>query len=277
LPFCAKLKATDQGKLEIDPKFKVPPYQAPFDMHWMPGSFFTEFVPGDVAGGAMYDLGGLYITTHGKNGVFNDGAGWSVVRYVTEKFPDFSPKKILDEGCTVGHNTLPYKEQWPSAEVIGLDIGAPVLRYAHRRAESLGVPVTFTQQNAERTRYADESFDFVVSTMLLHETSYKAVYNIVKDNYRVFKKGGLMVHVEQPPFTWAQSPFDQLLKDWDTHNNNEPFWGAMHDMDLEDVAQKAGFARKDVIMEMAPVCTPTDQNKTRVGSGQWFIFAAWKR
>jgi len=273
----AKPRASDKGGLEIDPDFKVPPYQAPFDMHWMPGSFFTEFVESDIAGGAMYDLGGLYITTHGKNGRFNDGAGWSVIRWVLDRFPEFDPTRILDEGCTVGHNTLPFKKQWPKAEVIGMDIGAPVLRYAHRRAESLGVPVTFTQQNAERSKYPDESFDFVVSTMLLHETSYKAVYNIVKDNYRILKKGGLMVHVEQPPFTWANSAFDQLLKDWDTHNNNEPFWGAMHDMNLEDVAKKAGFLAKDVIMEMAPVVTPTDQDKLRVGNGQWFIFGARKR
>ncbi|MSO65057.1 MAG: class I SAM-dependent methyltransferase [Alphaproteobacteria bacterium] len=273
----AKPRKGDKGRVEIDPRFEVPPYQAPFDMHWMPGSFFTEFVKDDVSGGAMYDLGGLYVTTHGKNGRYNDGAAWSVVRFVKEHFPDFKPARVLDEGCTVGHNTLPYKEAWPQAEVIGIDIGAPVLRYAHRRAESIGVPVTFSQQNAERTKYADDSFDFVVSTMLLHETSYKAVYNIVRDNYRVLKKGGLMIHVEQPPFSWAPSAFDQLMKDWDTHNNNEPFWGTMHDMDLEDVAQKAGFRREDVIMKMAPVVTPTDADKLRVGSGQWFIFAAWKR
>ncbi|MBM3504332.1 MAG: class I SAM-dependent methyltransferase [Alphaproteobacteria bacterium] len=274
----AKPRSSDKGKLELDPKFKVPPYQLPFDMHWMPGSFFTDFVKDDVAGGAMYDLGGLYITTHGINGRFNDGAAWSVIRYVKEHFPNFSPKRILDEGCTVGHNTLPLKETWPDAEVIGIDIGAPILRYAHARAESLGVPVTFSLQNAEHTKYEDESFDFVLSTLLLHETSYKAVYNIAKDNYRLLKKGGLMLHVEQPPFKWAKSPFDQLMKDWDTHNNNEPFWGAMHDMDLEDVAMKAGFRKQDIVQTMTPVVTPTEEDKMRLGAGQqWYVLAAWKR
>ena len=41
-----------------------------------------------------------------------------------------------------------------------------------------------------------------------------------------------MLHVEQPPFKMIDDPFDQLMKDWDTHNNNEPFWGPMHYMDL---------------------------------------------
>ncbi|MBM3504330.1 MAG: class I SAM-dependent methyltransferase [Alphaproteobacteria bacterium] len=273
----AKTKAGDKGALEIDPKFAVPRYQQPLDMHWMPGSYFTEFVPGDVAGGAMYDMGGLYISTHGMLGKRNDGAARAVIRWLREQHPNFQPRRILDEGCTVGHNTLPFKEAWPSAEVIGIDIGAPVLRYGHRRAESLGVPVTFAQQNAESTKYADGSFDLIVSTMFLHETSYKAVHNIVKEAHRLLRKGGLMLHVEQPPFALAPSPFDALMRDWDTHNNNEPFWGPMHDMDLKDVAVKGGFKKDDVLMTFAPLVTPTEKDKYALGQGQWFMFGAWKR
>ena len=52
----------------------------------------------------------------------------------------------------------------------------------------------------------------------------------------------------------------------------------MHDMDLEDVALKAGFRKEDLIQTMAPVVTPTDGDKLRLGAGQqWFILAAWKR
>ncbi len=40
-----------KGKLELDPNFEIPKYQAPFDMHWMPGSFFTETAKDDVAAG----------------------------------------------------------------------------------------------------------------------------------------------------------------------------------------------------------------------------------
>jgi len=272
----AKPRASDKGRVEIDPDFEVPKYQAPFDMHWMPGSFFTEFTKDDVSGGAMYDLGGLYLSTGGMLGPFNNGAGYAVVAWIQENFPRLKPKRILDEGCTVGANTLPYKDAWPDAEVIGIDIGGPVLRYAHRRAESLGYDVTFSQQNAEKTKYEDESFDMVLSTMFLHETSNKAVYNIVKENYRLLKPGGLMVHVEQPPFAMTEDPFEQLMKDWDTHNNNEPFWGRMHDMDLEDVALRAGFKKKNVIQTMAPSKRPTADDNYAPSPAQWFIFGATK-
>ncbi len=113
--------------------------------------------------------------------------------------------------------------------------------------------------------------------MFLHETSNKAVHNIVAECHRLLKPGGLMVHVEQPPFARFDDPFDQFVRDWDTHNNNEPFWGPMHDMDLPQVAVKAGFARDDVIMEMAKYCAPTKENPYREAPGGWFIFGAWKR
>ena len=180
-----------KGKLELDPEFQIPRYQAPLDMHWMPGSYYTKLAEDDVAAGAMYDSGGLYVMTSGHLGPFGDGAAYSIVNYLRERFPGFRPASVLDEGCTVGHNTLPFKEAWPDAEVTGIDIGAPVLRYAHARSEDMGYDVTFSQQNAETTKFDDESFDFITSTMFLHETSYKAVHNVVREGYRLLKPGGL--------------------------------------------------------------------------------------
>ena len=273
----AKPGKHEKGKLELDPNLKIPKYQAALDIHWMPGSYYTETTKDDVVAGAMYDSGGLYVMTAGNLGPLGDGGAYSVINYLRETYPDFHPKRILDQGCTVGHNTLPFKEAWPHAEVIGIDIGAPVLRYAHARSESLGSAITFSQQNAEHTEYEDNSFDFVTSTMFLHETSRKAVHAIIAEGYRILKPGGLMLHVEQPPFRWFEDPFDQYVRDWDTHNNNEPFWGPMHDMDLEQVAVDAGFTRKDVVQEMTPLIKPTATDNYAKGPGAWYVFAAWKR
>ena len=273
-----KKKGKTKGSLKLDPTFEVPRYQKHLDMHWMPGSYFTEFVEkDDVAVGAIYDFGGIYVLTNGMLGQYNDGAGHAVVRYLREKFPGWTPKSVLDLGCTVGHNTLPFKRAWPKADVHAIDIGAPTLRYAHARAEDMGYAIHFSQQNAEATNFKDNSFDLVVSTMFLHETSHSAVYNIVKENRRILKPGGLMIHVEQPPFSWAQSPFDAFTRDWDTHNNQEPFWGRMHDMDPEQVALKAGFKKQNIFQEMAPLVTPIPGDDYNLAPfGAWFVFGARK-
>ena len=273
----SKIKKNNKGKLILNPEVKVPKYQS-LDMHWMPGSYHSEKSDqGDLSAGALYDSGGIYLMTNGALGPFNDGAAYSLINFLKTKIPDFKPKNILDLGCTVGHNTQPFKEFWPSAKVTGIDIGAPVLRYAHARSSKMGYSIDYCQQNAEKTDFVDSNFDLVVSTMFLHETSKKAIKNIFKESFRILKSGGLMVHVEQPPFSFFNDPYEQYIRDWDTHNNNEPFWGPMHDLDLNKIACDSGFRSKDLFEKMIPLVKPEIKNKFSLGIGEWFIFGGWKK
>ena len=73
-----------------------------------------------------------------------------------------------------------------------------MLRYAHARAERLGIAVHFSQQSAEHTDFPDESFDVVYSAALIHETSHTAVPNITREMRRLLRPGGVAVHLEVP-------------------------------------------------------------------------------
>jgi len=89
-----------------------------------------------------------------------------------------------------------------------------MVRYAHARAESLGKTVHFSQQNAEKTDYPDESFDLITSMILFHETSQKAIPNIINECYRLLKPGGYMVHGDVPEFNkYWPDPYDQFQRD----------------------------------------------------------------
>ncbi|GIR71809.1 MAG: hypothetical protein CM15mP74_30600 [Halieaceae bacterium] len=85
------------------------------------------------------------------------------------KWPDLEPSLIVDVGCTIGHNTLPWKRAFPNAEVHGLDAAAPCLQYGHARAEALGVEIHFRQALCDALPYEDDSVDVVFSSMFLHE------------------------------------------------------------------------------------------------------------
>ena len=61
-----------------------------------------------------------------------------------------------------------------------------------------------------------------------------------------------MIHADLPPFD-LMDPFTQFILDNETWYNNEPFWGAMRDMDQVDLAAKAGFDRADVRFDTAPM------------------------
>jgi ubiquinone/menaquinone biosynthesis C-methylase UbiE len=235
----ADLSASSRAPLETDPDFETPRYVTAIDIHCMPGGYAGEVAPGDISTGALYDRG-VYLYAMGYMGPNNDDMGRSVVNWLKRHQPDFSPARILDMGCTVGHSTLPYKEGFPEAEVIGIDVAGPQVRYAHARAAGMGMEVGFLQRNAEATGFPDDHFDLVVSHILLHETSGKAMPAIFRECYRILKPGGLMIHADLPPFDKVD-PFAQFILDNETWYNNEPFWGAMREVDQIAMAKAAGF------------------------------------
>ncbi|MCT7963180.1 class I SAM-dependent methyltransferase [Laspinema sp. D1] len=270
------------GSLTLNPDLVIPTYQQAVDIHCMPGSYHSDLSADDVAAGALYDRG-VYLYVRGMLGPLNDDMGRSAVQnFLKREYPDFHPRHILDMGCTVGHSTLPYVEGYPEAEVHGIDIGASLLRYAHARAEALGQRVHFSQQNAEKTNFADESFDLVVSHILLHEIPVPALRNVFRESYRLLKPGGMMVHIEAPLYCHMDS-YRAFAFDWETVNNNEPFWGAFRDLDLKAEATKGGFKPDQVLETFAPngawlqaQGNGTPKSQEFGGRGTWFMLVAWK-
>ncbi len=261
-----------KSTLRLDPALKVPRYLSAVDIHLLPGSYFTERTEDDVSAGAMYDPG-VYLFAMGRMGRYNESMGASVVHWLEEQQSGFRPRKILDMGCAVGHSTIPYLDAFPGAEVYAIDVAAPVLRYAQARAESMGYGIGFSQQNAEHTDFEDESFDLIVSHILLHETSRRAVYNIMKEAHRLLRPGGLVLHAEAPVRNKQLDPFTAFMRDWSTHYNAEPFWGTLHDMDLVEPAVEAGFAPEEVI----DIDVPMINYGELIGAGAyWMIYGARK-
>ena len=270
---------TTIGSLRLNPELEIPSYHTAVDIHCQPGGYHTEYIEGDVAQGAIYDRA-VYLYAMGQMGSNNADMGDSTVAWLKQTHPEFNPSRILDMGCAVGHSTLPYANGYPEAEVHAIDVAAPMLRYAHSRASAMESAVHFSQQNAEHTDFEDESFDLVVSHILLHETSSAAIKNVIKECFRVLKPGGWMLHVETPPYE-GMEPFDQFLFDWDSENNNEPFWRKSHQLDLEALASNAGFT-SDILQTMVPSAfqetqrTNTFQGGDFGGGGVWFVYGCQK-
>ncbi|MDE0319217.1 MAG: class I SAM-dependent methyltransferase [Acidimicrobiaceae bacterium] len=240
------------GSLRLDPELEIPWYNAEVDIHAMPGGYRGEYMDDDVSVGALFDRG-VYVYAMGQMGALNDDYGQSVCQnFLAVSYPGFSPRRILDMGCTSGNSTLPYVDAFPDAEVHAIDLGAPVLRYAHARAESLGRAVHFSQQNAECTDFPDGHFDLVVSHIVIHEMSPAALRRALAECRRLLAPGGLMVHADFAGYAGVD-PVTQAMIDWDTYYNHEPFWGPMRDMDLVAESVSAGF--DDGAVELTSVPT----------------------
>ena len=212
------------------------------DIHIQPGGYHTDQVADDITAGALYETG-LQMYMAGAWGPEGDFLGHMLCNGMHSIWPDFQPKRILDMGCGAGNSTLPWGKAFPDAEVHAIDVGAPMLRYAHTRAESLGVAVHFSQQNAECTDYDDGSFDLVVSHIMLHETSKKALPRIFAETRRLLRSGGRMLHFDIPR---GDTLFDQFMHDWESYNNNESFARCMTDIDLVAEAVKGGWPADEV-------------------------------
>lgn len=266
------------GSLTLNPNLDMPRYLTEVDIHRKPGGYHFETVPGDVSPGAQYDRT-IALHNMGSQGVNNDDPARSIATWIKETYPDIKPTRVLDVGCTIGNNTLPYKEIFPSAEVIGIDASAPCLRYAHARACALGVDVHFKQNNAENMRFDDQSFDLIVSRILLHETSAKALPKIIQECHRTLKPGGLMLHCDAPQFEYL-TPYQASLRDWDATCNNEPFMLTVYDISLPDLYTDSGFARDAYVQCFVPGMYIKEQgidpNATPGFSESYFVTGARK-
>jgi SAM-dependent methyltransferase len=234
------------GSLTLDPDFTLPEYATKVDIHVMPGSFHTELGPDDVYAGAVYDRG-VYIYAYGGLGEYNDALGKGTIQCVQQRFPDLKPRRILDLGCGAGMSTLPLAEAFPGAEIYGVDIAAPMLRYAHARSEDLGVPVHYSQQNAGHTDFESGSFDLVLSNLLLHEIPQKLSRQIIRECHRLLAPGG--VHVHNDMVGWPTDPFQEFMAEWNSHHNNEPFERGSGTLDWTAACLEAGFLADDIFLQ----------------------------
>ena len=231
------------GTLRLNPDLPIPKAVSALDIHLMPGCFHTEYLDEDVAVGAVYAHGtGVFsgalkpAKNPGKGGVAD-----SIGHYLKLKYPNFKPKRILDLGCTIGSNLLPFHRAFPEAELYGVDVGAPVLRYGHARAESRGIAAHYSQQDAESMDFDDGMFDLIVSSFFFHEIAVPSTKKILKEVNRVLAPGGVTIHMELPP-SKAMDPYYNFFLDWDAYHNHEPHYAAFRQQDPIALLEEAGFA-----------------------------------
>tara|TARA_R110002110_G_scaffold303525_1_gene517610 strand:- start:31041 stop:32246 length:1206 start_codon:yes stop_codon:yes gene_type:complete len=268
------------GSLTVDPDFSLPPYLAAIDNHIMPGGYGEVIADNDVRPGAVYDRGtALYHM--GQVNLLNDVRGHTLAAFLQDTVGEVKPLRILDMGCTIGHSTTVLCDYFPDAEIHAIDVGASLLRYAHARAEHLGKAIHFSQQSAESTNFESGSFDMVVSSAMFHETSTAAVPRIMAECARLLRPGGIVVHAEVPVRYNRMAKSEVLIRDWQTYNNAEPFWGGCATTDFEAALADAGFV--DLHVGYQPATRDANDPKrgkfTQDGDASfryWYLFGGKK-
>ena len=235
------------GSVQYDPGFEVPDY-ASREIHLQPGGYVLE-----PLAGFLYDFGFK---------VFMGGAGdHDLVAKMAARAAgvpaDGAVKRILDLGCSAGATTTALKLHHPGAEVHGIDISAPMVRYAHLRAIEQGVEVHFRQMPAETLAYGDGEFDMVLAMLLFHEVPVDVGRRIVEQAFRVLRPGGTFTVLDFVGVR-ERDVYSMFFAEMDAADNGEPYLPGYVRSNVEDVMRDVGF-------ELRPYDPKAALSRGRVG------------
>jgi ubiquinone/menaquinone biosynthesis C-methylase UbiE len=238
--YMAEMEAADHagpGFLELNRSMDLPAYTKE-EIHMMPGGYV-----GDEMAGHMYHYGtnNFWMATNYQDEVHIGLAKETPVP------ADGKVRRILDLGCSVGQLTVALQERFPDAEVWGLDVGGPMVRYAHLRANKLGSKARFAQRLAEDTKFPDGHFDIVTAFILFHEVHPDVEPKIMAEAHRVLRQGGVYYPIEarmRRPLP-APTAFGTFNSWWIRRWNHEVWNEHYATGDYPAILARAGFAVTD--------------------------------
>lgn len=224
-------EAAAPHRLLADEVADTPGY-ATREIHLQPGGYVN-----DPLGGIVYEWG-TKVFYQGQN---DRDEVQREVAAIAATPADGAVSRVLDLACGIGQGTLALKARFPDAQVVGLDVGLPLLRHGHARALRAGLDVTFVHGLAERMPFPDGHFDMVVAYILFHEVPLEVIPAILAETRRVLRPGGTFSIVEFPSLGDGLPPAFRFMLDFDSRDNCEPYSPQFVGADFRAMLRAAGF------------------------------------
>lgn len=130
-------------------------------------------------------------------------------------------KVVLDYCCGDGENALRMAKKHEAARAVGIDISDVSIANARRRAAEAGLTdrTEFLVGDAEKTPFADGTFDIVLCSGVLHHLDVSAAF---PELARILKPGGKILAVEalgvNPVFQLYRKLTPTLRTEWETEH-----------------------------------------------------------
>lgn len=242
--------------LQLNENLPLPDYYTAVDFHQHSGGVYS-----DPVDGLSYEFGRR--TTNPAHMDPN-----LIYRLSYSQFPDRAYDRVLDWGTGHGAGLVEWQKLHPESECYGVDLSAPCLKLAHKRALEHGFQFKLSQQDVEHLDFEDETFDLIFHLFMFHEIPPQNLKNALQEAYRVLKPGGLFAG---PEFgRGGDSPMLEAVQMTHAWTNNETYAAPWYDFDMEKAARDVGF-RKVSIEPFKPFYSGNAKPGNRVSFWRFYL------
>lgn len=130
---------------------------------------------------------------------------------VARLLPDLNGRQVLEIGCGRGDFSIWLGNQYPRAQVTGVDFSSAAIATAQQRARDCNSRSQFKVEDAEALSFTDGSFDCVISCECLEHVPHPE--QMAREIHRVLKPGGQFILTTENYFNGM---ILQWLKTWTT-------------------------------------------------------------
>ncbi|NLE82527.1 MAG: methyltransferase domain-containing protein [Rhodococcus sp.] len=175
------------------------------------------------------------------NAIFFAGRRSKLDRALAREADPRPGDRVLDIGCGPGNFTSTLGATVGSGgSVVGIDPSNPMVE--HATARSTGNNVHFERGAAQELPYADESFDVVTSTFVMHHIPEACRGDALAEMYRVLRPGGSLLLADMFPLDPIRTGLVRALSVATTHRGRH-----------EGVEESDPFESVDVHRYIAPL------------------------
>lgn len=108
-------------------------------------------------------------------------------------------EKVLDVGCGTGTQLVAFKKTYPAMDISGLDADDAIMKIAEKKFSENKLAVPLVQGFADDIPLADNFFDLVITTLMMHHLLTPNKKQAFKEFYRILKRGGRLLLVDFGP------------------------------------------------------------------------------
>ena len=148
-------------------------------------------------------------------------------------------ERVLDVGCGTGGVTIPAKMRvGENGSAAGIDPSPEMIAVARRKAQRAGIEIDFRVGVIESLPFADETFDVVTSSLMMHHLPPHLQVKGLAEIRRVLKPGGRILIADMVRMRPGTSPLKRFFISLALHHGHRVQLGIE---DLATLLGEAGF------------------------------------